>query len=345
MCIGLGAVIVCSMGPKRSSIVVKGVRSMRQTKIVQQTRADFFLTPRNANARDTPLQLEDSAARALAELSASGDVVIMERGECSAFGGGGGTLTPELPEKGLRRSARFSQSAGSLSLEVLGETGGGCPQPAESGASSATPPQRPRKEVLVNGPAGKGTRSDPQCVSPESSGGKKGQKKTKGRKKKADPCRSRKWQDSWAASFPWAEKHREEGEFVLAVKCVVCTRIEGRLRTLCCKRDNCNKHAGWYKATEDMPEQGVKCGEYWRDKNNRHYKNEKLFAALTKATVLEELNTHVEMNWSKKKCQFVVVLNMLLAGRPMTDYPSYRDVLSYLDCPLVPFKHWSVSSG
>ncbi|KAG0627230.1 hypothetical protein M758_2G184200 [Ceratodon purpureus] len=123
MCVGLRAVIVCSMGPKRSSIVVKGVRSMRQTKIVQQTRADFFVTPRNANARDAPLQLEDSAARALTELSASGDVVVMERGECSAFGGGGGTLTPELPEKGLRRSARFSQSAGSLSLEVLGETG------------------------------------------------------------------------------------------------------------------------------------------------------------------------------------------------------------------------------
>ena len=51
------------------------------------------------------------------------------------------------------------------------------------------------------------------------------------------------------------------------------------------------------------------------------------------------------MNWSKKKCQFVVILNMLLIDRPMTDYPSYRDVLSFLDCPLIPFKHWSVSIG
>ena len=50
------------------------------------------------------------------------------------------------------------------------------------------------------------------------------------------------------------------------------------------------------------------------------------------------------MSWSKKKCQFVVILNMLLIGRPTTDYPSYRDVLSFLECPLIPFKHWSVST-
>ena len=89
---------------------------------------------------------------------------------------------------------------------------------------------------------------------------------------------------------------------MVAVKCLVCTKIEGRLRTLCCKRDNLNKHAGWCKADKDLPQMGVKKGEYWRDKNSRHYKNEKLFAPLNKATVLEELNLPVEMNWSKKKC-------------------------------------------
>ena len=61
--------------------------------------------------------------------------------------------------------------------------------------------------------------------------------------------------------------------------------------------------------------------------------------------MLEQLNLPVEMSWSKKKCQFVVILNMLLIGRPMTDYPSYRDVLSFLECPLIPFKHWSISTG
>ena len=79
-----------------------------------------------------------------------------------------------------------------------------------------------------------------------------------------------------------------------------------------------------------MPHIGVKKGEQWRDTNNRHYKNEKLFAALNKATVLEQLNLPMEMSRLKKKCQFVVILNMLLIGRPMSDYPSYRDVLSFL---------------
>ena len=132
---------------------------------------------------------------------------------------------------------------------------------------------------------------------------------------------------------------------MVAVKCLVCTTIEGRLRTLCCKRDNLNKHAGWCRADKDLPQLGVKKGELWRDKNSRHYKNEKLFAALNKASVLEQLNLPLEMNWSKKKCQFVVTLNMLLIGRPMIDYPSYCDVPSFLDCPLIPFKHWSVSTG
>ena len=51
------------------------------------------------------------------------------------------------------------------------------------------------------------------------------------------------------------------------------------------------------------------------------------------------------MNRSKKKYQFVVILKVLLIDRPKTDYPSYCDVLSFLDCPLIPFKHWSVSTG
>ena len=53
----------------------------------------------------------------------------------------------------------------------------------------------------------------------------------------------------------------------------------------------------------------------------------------------------VEMNWAKKKCKFVVILNMLLIGRPMIDYPYYCDVQTFLDCPLIPFKHWSVFNG
>ena len=88
-----------------------------------------------------------------------------------------------------------------------------------------------------------------------------------------------------------------------------------------------------------MPQIGEKKGEFWRDQNKRHYKNEKVSAALKEDSVLEQLNLFVEMKGLKKKCQFVVILNMLLMSRSMIDYPSYCDVLSFLDCPLISFKH------
>ena len=267
-----------------------------------------------------------------------------ERGECSKFVGLEASATEELPSSTLQRSARFLQSVGSASVQV----GIISSKPQQSIGAPKLACESSGSSMSIPDPPCKGTLSDPQVISESelSPQSKKSRKKNKGKKnRKSDPCQSRRWQDSWAASFPWTEKHREEGEVVVAVKCLVCTKIEERLRTLCCKRDNLNKHAGWCKTDKDLPQMGVKKGEYWRDKNSRHYKNEKLFAALNKASVLEQLNLPVEMNWSKKKCQFVVILNMLLIGRPMTDYPSYRDVLSFLDCPLIPFKYWSVSIG
>jgi hypothetical protein len=104
------------------------------------------------------------------------------------------------------------------------------------------------------------------------------------------------------------EKYHEEDELVLFVKCLVCTQILGHPKTLCLKRNNLNKHASWYKAAKDMPSCGVKAREWFRDKENRHFKNEGLFACLTKATVLEQLNMPIEFNWTKKKAQFIVVL-------------------------------------
>ena len=113
--------------------------------------------------------------------------------------------------------------------------------------------------MSIPDPPCKGLLSDPQVIielelSLES---KKTRKKSKGKnKRKSDPCQNRRWQDSWIASFPWVEKHREEGEVVVAVKCLVCTKIEGCLKILCCKRDNLNEHAGWCKVDKDLPEMG-----------------------------------------------------------------------------------------
>jgi hypothetical protein len=108
-----------------------------------------------------------------------------------------------------------------------------------------------------------------------------------------------KWQDSWATSFLWAEKYQDEDGLVLSVKCLVCTRIDGRPKTLCLKGDNLSNHAGWFKAVGDMHAFGVMDGEWYRDNENWHFKNEKLFTSLTKATKLEQLNMPVGINWTK----------------------------------------------
>jgi hypothetical protein len=183
--------------------------------------------------------------------------------------------------------------------------------------------------------------SAPTCIR---RGAKKKGRKPKGGKRSASVT-NRKWQDLWATAFSWAEKYYEEDGLVLSVKCLVCTRILDCPKTLSLKRDNLNKHAGWYKAAEDMPSRGVKAGEWFRDKENGHFKNEGLFAGLTKATVLEQLKRPVELNWTKKKAQFIIVLFLLLNGRPMIDFPAYKDLFNFLNVPFVPYKHWSVSSG
>ena len=47
----------------------------------------------------------------------------------------------------------------------------------------------------------------------------------------------------------------------------------------------------------------------------------------------------VEFNWTKKKAQFIVVLFLLLNGRPMIDFLAYRDLFNFLSVPFVPYKH------
>ena len=45
-----------------------------------------------------------------------------------------------------------------------------------------------------------------------------------------------------------------------------------------------------------MPSCGVKAGKWFLDKENCYFRNKGLFAGLTKATILEQLNMLVEVN-------------------------------------------------
>ena len=212
-------------GEPRHGVAAEGSTVAEADEARRPIPSRIFLTPRNADAHDLPLQLESTDAQTLTELlqhtvgtplaangsPGSSDVQVrFQRGECSKFVGVEASATKELPSSTLRRSARFSESGGSQSLQV----GTGTSKPQQSGAPPKLPCESSGSSMSIPEPACKGTLSDPQVISeselsPES---KKSRKKTKGKKKtKSDQCRNRRWQDSWAASFPWAEKHREEG--------------------------------------------------------------------------------------------------------------------------------------
>jgi hypothetical protein len=45
-----------------------------------------------------------------------------------------------------------------------------------------------------------------------------------------------------------------------------------------------------------MPACGIKDGEWYQDNEKWHFKNENLFASLTKVSVLEQFNMPVEFN-------------------------------------------------
>jgi len=143
--------------------------------------------------------------------------------------------------------------------------------------------------------------------------------------------------------FPWADKVFENG-VCIAVKCIICTRIERRPQIVQLKKDTLMKHAGWKRAVKVMPKEGVIAGGLYCDKSNKHQKNEKIYAPINHETVLQQLQ-NLELNLlSKKREQFVVVFHLLSAGISITDYPSHQDFLGFLDVG-VPMKHWCIGSA
>ena len=106
-------------------------QKLQQMKFGDQIRADFFPTPKNADARLEPLQLERNVVRTLTEMlheavSKAGDVagsgthgdvqVRFERRECSRFLADKASEVETLPSSTLHRSACFSQSTTSASV-------------------------------------------------------------------------------------------------------------------------------------------------------------------------------------------------------------------------------------
>ena len=154
---------------------------------------------------------------------------------------------------------------------------------------------------------------------------------------------SRKFQDTWAARLPWAELHQGGDGLYDLVKCLVYTVIEGRDKILGPKWDTLMKHGGKRKATHDMPN-GPKKDKWYQDKNCRHVKNERIFAAKSRTTFLEQV-TEVKGERDRKQIQFAIILHLLHEGRPMLEYTAPQPLLRFLGVLKLRKKHWSDSAG
>jgi hypothetical protein len=213
--------------------------------------SSFFSTPWHVDKEDEARKIKE-AANELIILSEStlGDG---DAGECSATAKHvGNTLV-----SALRRSTCFSKSISSASSPqcILISDSMALPPPCPPNANDvyvgSTSLSAAGKDKVLGGELPKETPSDPMRVSESDVSGphcrkretKKSERKAKEGKRSASVT-NRKWQDSWATSFPWAEKCHEEDGLVLSVKCLVCTRLDGRPKTLCFKHDNLNKHTG-----------------------------------------------------------------------------------------------------
>jgi len=146
-----------------------------------------------------------------------------------------------------------------------------------------------------------------------------------------------KHQDTWATQFPWVEKVYENGVCIVG-KCIIYTRIERRPQIVQLKKDTLIKHASWKRALKVMPKEGVMAGSLYHNKGNKHYKNEKIYASINYETVLQQLQNS-QLNFLSKKCkQFFVVFHLLCSGRPMIDYLSHYEFLSFMGV-VVPMKY------
>jgi hypothetical protein len=112
-----------------------------------------------------------------------------------------------------------------------------------------------------------------------------------------------KFQENWAAKYPWSEQDPEGDGTFDKVRCVICSKINGREKILDAKDDNLKKHQEWKKTLTDLPSLKVKKGEWFWDQNSMHKRIERSFAALPVGNIQTLVATGLLQNARKCKWQ------------------------------------------
>jgi hypothetical protein len=152
------------------------------------------------------------------------------------------------------------------------------------------------------------------------------------------------FQENWAAKYPWSQQDPEGDGTFDKVRCIICSKVNGRDKILDAKDDNLKKHQGWKRALSDLPSLKVKKGEWYWDHNSVHKRAERTFATLP----VNDIGTLVTTSAppKRKEVQMAVIFHLLQFGRPMTEYPPMKELLQFLGVPkvkILPFLSVSVA--
>jgi hypothetical protein len=85
-------------------------------------------------------------------------------------------------------------------------------------------------------------------------------------------------------------------------------------------------------------------GEYYVNKNSINAKNERLYVATRKDSIINQVYHVVIGKMKKKLVQFSTYFHMMVEGKPMIDFECMNKLLHVLDVKNFP-THWSDTSG
>ncbi len=86
-----------------------------------------------------------------------------------------------------------------------------------------------------------------------------------------------KFQLEWVEKLPWVEGVFNVDGILQNVQCRVCNTIDRKLLLFPPKWDTLMKHEGRRKVNKDLPQLGVKVGEWYTNKTSKHKKNQALY--------------------------------------------------------------------
>jgi hypothetical protein len=115
-----------------------------------------------------------------------------------------------------------------------------------------------------------------------------------------------------------------EDGLVAQVWCKICSNIERKPKLLALKFNTFHKHVRRRMAI--IHNSGIVVKDYFYCKDVAHAKNERIYSMRNSKSIMTLVQSRIHFRVWKKFIQFVIVLHILLHGKPMLEYESLREL-------------------